>query len=306
MIDLTNNNGDIISQLLVAHRMLSDVAARLVREADDSGRPMNQRDDPTPRVFGYTNSLEKLIEEDRQFSTIYAEPPWPTDGLQRRGSKFDRQRFTVEALAALPITKLAASSSHLHIWTPDRFLREAMHVIESWGFIYAASLVVVSPEHGDGSYWGIGHQHLLLGVRGDAPFSGYRPRSWFFEPDRSVQSDWKPYLAKTLVELVSPYPRLHLFDESVSDGWISWGQRVPSCSNDDEEDDWAADSDIDWQQVDSEPSEEADAPLVFDASTDMPMPPMDPDDLRIDARGPSQEANGSKNDVNRIGHLRTP
>ncbi len=275
MIDLTNNSGDIISQLLVAQRMLSDVAARLVTEADKGGQPTNRRNDPTPRVFGYTNSLEKLIQEGRQFGTIYAEPPWPNDAREHGRSKFGH-RFSAEALAALPIGKLAAPASHVHIWVPDRFLHDAMHVIESWGFIYKASLVAVASEHGDGCYWGIGHQYLLLGVRGDAPFSDNRPRSWLFEPDRSVHSDWKPYHAKTLVELVSPYPRLHLFDESVTDGWISWGQRVPSYVDDDEEDDWAPDSDIDWQDVETETGdgpEATDPPLIFDASTDKPMPP---------------------------------
>jgi N6-adenosine-specific RNA methylase IME4 len=274
MIDLTINNGDIVSQLLVAHRLLSDVAARLVTEADKSGRTGSRRNDPTPRSFGYTNSLGRLIQEGHQFGTIYAEPPWPIDGKQHGRAKFDR-RFTADELATLPIAKLAAPASHLHIWAPDRFLREAMHVIESWGFIYKASLVMIAPEHGDGRYWGIGHQYLLLGVRGDAPFLGNSPRSWFFEPDRSIQSDWRPYHAKTLVELVSPYPRLHLFDESVGDGWISWGQSIPSYFDPDKEDEWAPGPDIDWQHVETEtsdPPDEADTPLVFDASTDKPMP----------------------------------
>ncbi len=287
MIDLTNNNGDIISQLLVAHRMLSDVAARLVREADDADRPMSRRNDPTPYVFGYTNSLEKLIQEGRQFATIYAEPPWPLDESERSGRR-DQPRFTADDLAALPIANLAAPVSHLHIWTPDRFLREAMHVIEAWGFTYKASLVMVAPEHGAGCYWGIGHQYLLLGVRGEVPFSEH-PRSWFFEPDRSVHSDWKPYHAKTLIELVSKFPRLHLFDESVSDGWISWSQRAPSYFDPDEEDEWAPDSEIDWQHVESETNEDADTPLVFDSATDRPKPPMHSDDLQINANKREQK-----------------
>ena len=272
----------IVSQLLVAHRMLSDVSARLVTEADQASHPAYRRDDPVPRVCGYTNSLEDLIRDGHQFGTIYAEPPWPLDEANRC-SRCKLPRFSVEALTALPISKLVARIAHLHIWTPDQYLREAMSIIESWGFTYKASLVTVAPEHGDGRYWGTGHQYLLLGVRGDAPFSCYRPRSWFFEPERSVQSDWKPYHAKALVKVVSPYPRLHLFNETVSDGWITWGQRIPRYTKDEEEDDSAQDSDVDWQDVEPTLSGKADLPLVFDATTDRPMSPMYHDDLQFNA-----------------------
>src|SRR5260370_282329 len=65
-------------QMLVPQRRL-DVAARLIGETGGSNRPSTRRDDPPGIPFGYTNSLEDLIKEGRQFGTIYAEPPWPSD-----------------------------------------------------------------------------------------------------------------------------------------------------------------------------------------------------------------------------------
>ena len=90
MFDLSNANDDIVAQLLVAQRMLSDVSARLVRESDEPTREAARREDPTPRSFGYTNSLEGLIQSGKQYGTIYAEPPWPCDDSptqQRRSPK---------------------------------------------------------------------------------------------------------------------------------------------------------------------------------------------------------------------------
>jgi N6-adenosine-specific RNA methylase IME4 len=272
MFDLSNSNDDIIAQLLVAQRMLSDVSARLVREADEPAREAARREDPTPRSFGYTNSLEGLIQSGKQYGTIYAEPPWPCDDAPTQQHGYRRPQLPVDAIAALPIGQLAAPSSHLHIWTTDRFLRDAMQIIEAWGFAYKGSLVWICPELGNGDYWGIGHQYLLLGVRGSAPFSTYRPRSWFFDARHSVASDVKPYVIAALIKQISPYPRLHLFNESVTDGWTTWGQRVPSYSEEDDEDDWGPD-DADWCEIGAqtrEESVEANPPLLFDASNDKP------------------------------------
>ena len=132
MFDLSNANDDIVAQLLVAQRTLSDLSTRLVRETDEPAREAARREDPTPRSFGYTNSLEGLIQSGKQYGTIYAEPPWPCDELPTQQRR--RRKLPVDAIAALPIGQLAAPSSHLHIWTTDRFLRDAMQIIEAWGF----------------------------------------------------------------------------------------------------------------------------------------------------------------------------
>ena len=126
MLDLPNTNGDMMSQLLVAQRMLSDVSARLVREADEPERHAARREDPPGIPFGYTNSLEDLIQSGRQFGTIYADPPWPRTEPAIEQPIFRRPPMSVDAIASLPIRQLAAPSSHLHIWTTDQFLRDGL------------------------------------------------------------------------------------------------------------------------------------------------------------------------------------
>lgn len=242
MHNLSNAGDDVVAQLVVAQRLLSDVSARLVSTVDAAARPGMPHDDQIGVPFGYTNSLEGLIVSGRKYGTIYAEPPWPCDESGRpseRGRR--RQQMTVECIAALPVDQLAAPASHLHIWTPDRFLRDAMKMIEAWGFAYSGSMVWVSPELAAGAYWGIGHQYLILGVRGDAHFSKYHPRSWLFDAKDSITSEWKPYAIRALVAQVGPSPRLHLFHESTEHGWTTWGQRVPGPFEDD--DDCAPDKD---------------------------------------------------------------
>ena len=229
---------DSLSQLLIAQRMLSDIFARIVREADDAaldGRPKPQ--EPEPRLYcRYTSSLETLIGEGKQYGTIYAEPPWPCELSPPLGSFYYRKQMSVEALAALPIRQLAAPSSHLHLWTTDQRLLHAIQVLEAWGFNYAGSLVWIKPHLGAGDHWRVCHEYLLLGTRGNAPFVDYRPRSWLFEAPHSMSPACKPLGIRSLIERVSPGPRLRLFVQRQTEGWTSWGEPFESNYSDDDDD----------------------------------------------------------------------
>ena len=284
MFERVTSKDDIISQLLVARQMLSDITARLVREAckPKSMAEIQWPDDPWPCSFGYTNSLEMLIRQGRQYGTIFADPPWPHDGPPDPRWRH-RPRFSVDAIASLPIAQLAAPSSHLHIWTPDRYLHDAVQIIEKWGFTYKGSLIWLTPEVIASDYWGIGHKYLLLGVRGNAPFANHRPRSWFFDMSRSLKCDGTPYDIELMVKRMSPFPRLNLFCEGVQEGWTTWGDRVPDYGQCDE-DDLPPELIPDWRVVgpstqdgeaqrDANGDEEDNAtePLIFDSSNEEPV-----------------------------------
>src|SRR5262245_52721300 len=84
-----------------------------------------------------TNSLDDLVERGCKFRTIYADPPWHyTNAASRGAAQNHYDTMTVEEIAGLPVQQLAASESHLHLWTTNAFLFEAKQVIEAWGFTY--------------------------------------------------------------------------------------------------------------------------------------------------------------------------
>ncbi len=214
-----------LSHVETAQRILSNAAAELLREADRVTIERNEK----PRActaFGYTSSLEALIEQGRQFGSIYANPRWP---FVKKPTAFDpwyvQHQTPVETIAALPIQKLAAASSHIHMWTTDRFLFDAKQIIESWGFTYRGCLVWIKPQPQPyrRRYWCSSHEYLLLGVRGDMPFSDHiGHRSWFFEAPYHGADHCKPVSIQHLVEQTSPGPRLELFARGVTENWITW------------------------------------------------------------------------------------
>ena len=260
----------------------------LSNEPDASARQAARRDDELGVPFGYTNSLEGLINDGRHFGTIYAEPPWPCDDLAHQLYITDRQqRLTVDAIAATAASSPAGSSN-------DRMCTSGLQTcsfvtlscrssLKIWGFIYSGSLVWILPEFDAGDHLATVHQFLLHGVRRDSSFSKFRPQSVFFDARLLYGSPLGRHRIKSLVEEVSPFPRLHLFNEIVSMGWTSWGQSVPRPFDPDEEDNWGPDEDDDCDDeiYESEPDAQgddlvADSPMIIDAVGEKPTPRMHP------------------------------
>lgn len=270
MFELSNANEDVVTQSRIFNRMPLDVIAGIIRESGPSAYRKSWGKAQVGVPFGYTNSLEGLIKEGRQYGTILAEPHWPCE-LTPFGSFFHRKPVTADTLAALPIRQLAAPSSHAYLWTPDEFLVDAIRVLDAWGFAYNGSLVWISPALGGGDNGATVQQFLLHGLRRDSPSPKCRPRSWIVEPRHSVGSSLAPYQIKWFVEQVSPPPRLNLFNEIVRYNWISWGQSVPRPFDPDEEDDWGPDEDSNYDDeiCEREPDSQddgllADSPIIID------------------------------------------
>lgn len=174
---------------------------------------------------GAGNGLQEMIRECRRFATIYADPPWQYANAASRGAAENHyETMTIDAIADLPIAHLAADEAHLHLWTTNAFLFEAERVIKAWGFTYKSCLVWIKPQIGNGNYWRVSHEFLLLGVRGNLTFPDRTQQSWLFA-DRGRHSA-KPSVFRKLIEKVSPGPRLELFARSQAEGWTTWGDQI--------------------------------------------------------------------------------
>jgi N6-adenosine-specific RNA methylase IME4 len=192
---------------------------------------------PTPQkaefqtLEGIAESLESLIEEGKQFSTIYADPPWAYQNQGTRGAtsgiyKVKEWKMTLEELSELPIPALTAENAHLHLWTTNAFLPDSFNLIEAWGFEYKSVFVWVKPQLGIGNYWRVSHEFLMLGTKG---------KNITF-PDNAAEKSWrelrrgkhsqKPEEIAEILEKVSPGPYLELFARRPRKGWTVWGNEV--------------------------------------------------------------------------------
>jgi N6-adenosine-specific RNA methylase IME4 len=200
----------------------ADRRAEGVRLSSSNGHPDTCR----------TNSLDDLVDSGYKFRTIYADPPWHyTNAASRGAAQNHYDTMTIEAIASLPVQQLVAADAHLHLWTTNAFLFEAKQVIEAWGFTYKSCLVWIKPQLGNGNYWRVSHEFLLLGVRGNLTFADRTQQSWICA--ERTQHSAKPRIFQKLIEHVSPPPRLELFARTQSDGWTTWGNQIQHTLFDD-------------------------------------------------------------------------
>lgn len=172
-----------------------------------------------------TERLDDLTRLGLTFGTIYADPPWPYENTASRGAAENHYRtMALDSIRALPVAELAADQAHLHLWTTNAFLFEAQHLMQAWGFAYKSCLVWIKPQMGNGNYWRVSHEFLLLGVRGPLTFKDKSQQSWAYA--ERTQHSAKPAIFRKLVERVSPGPRLELFARAPAEGWTVWGDQV--------------------------------------------------------------------------------
>lgn len=189
-------------------------------------RLRDSRIEPQEKQKGCTvDDLGILIEKGIKFRTIYADPPWQY-GNQRTRAATDNHYGTmsIDEIADMPIEMLADDICHLHLWTTNGFLVEALGLVEKWGFEFKSTFVWVKPQLGIGNYWRCSHEIMLLGVRGGLTFPANGIPSWI-EADRTRHSA-KPNKIRNLIEQVSKPNRLELFGREAHDGWVVFGNQI--------------------------------------------------------------------------------
>ncbi len=126
-----------------------------------------------------------LIEELRQlghfrtilFKAIVIDPPWPyADQGSRISTSHHYESLSIETLAKLPVHELAAPDGcHLYLWTTNSFMRDALRLVEAWGFTEKTIITWVKESRAGNINYGFGHyfrnatEHLLFAVRGNLP-----------------------------------------------------------------------------------------------------------------------------------------
>lgn len=181
---------------------------------------------------------------NKKYHTIYADPPWMESGggKIKRGADNHYPLMKTKDIAALPVGEIAADNCHLYLWTTNNFLKDALAVMESWGFKYKTKVTWIKGEcladktfklqkAGLGQYFRGIDEVCLFGVKGNLPYKvveGKRQQgiTAFIAP-RGAHSQ-KPQEMRDMIEKVSIGPYCELFARERFTGWDAWGNEVKS------------------------------------------------------------------------------
>jgi site-specific DNA-methyltransferase (adenine-specific) len=174
----------------------------------------------------------------KKYNIILADPPWKYNARKNPKTRFGGGAMshypvmTADEICALPIDGIAAFDCALVLWAVWPKLREALRVMDAWGFRYISVAFNWFKANKNGSpFFGIGYytksnsEIALLGIKGAMkPVSNFVSQVIVSERERHSK---KPDIVREkLVELFGDLPRIELFAREKTDGWDVWGNEV--------------------------------------------------------------------------------
>lgn len=165
----------------------------------------------------------------KKYKIIYADPPWKYDSAMRYGVKDKEYKvMTLQDICKLPIKDITDNDCILFIWATYPKLKEALEVIDAWGFNYRSIAFqwIKKNKSGVGNYYGMGYwtrgntEPCLLATKGKPK----RINNDVFQivESRLRKHSQKPDMVYTKIErLMGDLSRIELFAREKKEGWDS-------------------------------------------------------------------------------------
>lgn len=169
-----------------------------------------------------------------KYRTIVLDPPWPVQKIQReerpnQAEWLDYPTMTLEAIAALPIGKLAEpTGAHIYLWTTHKFLPDSLAMIDRWGARYQCVMTWVKNVGMTPFSWMYSTEHVLFARIGSLDLLRQGLRLDFNAP--VVGHSVKPDVFYERVLEASPGPLLEMFARRPREGFDVWGNEVSDAA----------------------------------------------------------------------------
>ncbi len=183
---------------------------------------------------------------DKKYSIIACDPPWAYDDKLTGGKVWGSvenhySAMEHEDMLKLPVKEIAEKDCIMFMWITWPKLKEALEVMEAWGFTYRTAAFVWVKTFNGRVHRGMGRwtrsnsEVVLLGKRG-------KPQRLSAKVSQIIRTiddgDWTPetvtaelkghsvkpdIFRKKIVQLVGDLPRIELFARTKIHGWDTWG-----------------------------------------------------------------------------------
>lgn len=191
----------------------------------------------------------------KKYSIIYADPAWSYNDRVYTGRKDGKNFYSLEEyhyptmsvkeICELPIKEMTDDNCILFMWATFPNLKEALQVIEAWGFEYKTlgfswiktnqrqnlNQSTFFPTDTIDTFFGIGHytksncEVCLIGTKGRPEIVSNSVSSVVIAP-RGKHSKKPNEVREKIVELCGDKPRVELFARQNHKGWDAWGNEI--------------------------------------------------------------------------------
>jgi len=169
----------------------------------------------------------KKLETDKKYDIILADPPWKYEFSKTKSRSIEAHYPEMELNAIKEINIPTRKDSVLFLWATSPKLKDALDIMQSWGYEYKTNMVWVKDKIGMGYYARSQHELLLIGTIGKPQLPNEKDRPSSIISSTRKEHSKKPSEVYDLIERM--YPKqdyLELFARNKRDGWDSWGNEI--------------------------------------------------------------------------------
>ncbi len=160
----------------------------------------------------------------KKYQTILADPPWKYGKGWGWGAGEYYPLMKLDDICKLKVP--SDNNAHLYLWVPNGMIPDALKVMDAWGFKYKTCITWVKNRSIFGYYFKGQSEQLLFGVKGKLPPQDRKQTTIINAKIRKHSQ--KPEEVYSIIEKISPAPRLELFARYRRRGWTVWGNEVKS------------------------------------------------------------------------------
>jgi hypothetical protein len=174
------------------------------------------------------------------YSILYADPPWDYDGriqhntVETTGSaQTHYNTMTLEDLKKLNVKEKCNKDCLLFMWSSSPHLKQALELMEAWGFEYKTIAFVWDKQKPNPGYYTISSVEIcLVGKRGTIPTPrGARNIRQFLSEKRTEHSRKPDEIRNRIVQMFPTQKKLELFARQRTEGWDVFGNEVEGGIN---------------------------------------------------------------------------
>lgn len=187
-----------------------------------------------------------IFTTDKKYNIIYADPAWKFGSKELQKYKGKRFRPLEEVYLTdktedmkswgNSIKKISDKDCCIFMWTTDAHIKDAIELMESWGFKYITIAFIWAKTTSNGKQvcnlgaWTMKNCEIcLFGTKGKMlKYKQSNSVKQLFYAERTKHSKKPDCVRDYITDLFGDLPRIELFARQAVDGWDCWGNEAPN------------------------------------------------------------------------------